>query len=139
MQVMLDKGARLDWFNSPLVLTLTAIGSAVLVLFVIQELRTAEPIVNLRVLHNRTFAVGTIFTTIVMFGMYGTYMLIPLYCQQVAGYTPMLAGLVMSTQSIGRDGRGVSLPALTQIVRLLRMRSVAPLVRAIWSSSGRRR
>ena len=101
VQVMLDKGERLDWFDSHLILALTAIGSIGLVLFVIRELHTAEPIVNLRVLHNRTFAIGTIFTTIVMFGMYGTYILIPLFCQQISGYTPMLAGLVLSIQSFG--------------------------------------
>jgi len=36
-----------------------------------------------------------------MFGMYGTMVLIPLYCQTNAGYTPLLAGYVMTTQSIG--------------------------------------
>ncbi|MBV8362229.1 MAG: DHA2 family efflux MFS transporter permease subunit, partial [Deltaproteobacteria bacterium] len=101
VQVMLDKGERLDWFDSQLILALTVIGSVGLLLFVVRELRTAEPIVNLRVLYNRTFALGTIFTTIVMFGMYGTYILIPLYCQQISGYTPMLAGLVLSIQSFG--------------------------------------
>jgi DHA2 family multidrug resistance protein len=101
VQVMLDKGERLDWFDSHLILALTAIGSIGLVLFVLRELHTAEPIVNLRVLHNRTFAIGTLFTTIVMFGMYGTYILIPLFCQQISGYTPMLAGLVLSIQSFG--------------------------------------
>jgi DHA2 family multidrug resistance protein len=101
VQVMLDKGERLDWFDSHLILALTAIGSIGLVAFVIHELHTPEPIVNLRVLHNRTFAIGTVFTTIVMFGMYGTYILIPLFCQQVSGYTPMLAGLVLSIQSFG--------------------------------------
>jgi MFS transporter, DHA2 family, multidrug resistance protein len=101
VQVMLDKGERLDWFDSHLILVLTAIGSAGLAAFVIRELCTPEPIVNLRVLQNRSFAVGTIFTTIVMFGMYGTYILIPLFCQQIAGYTPMLAGLVLSIQSLG--------------------------------------
>jgi DHA2 family multidrug resistance protein len=101
VQVMLDKGERLDWFDSHLILALTAIGFAGLVAFIIRELRTAEPIVNLRVLQNRSFAIGTIFTTIVMFGMYGTYILIPLFCQQISGYTPMLAGLVLSIQSFG--------------------------------------
>src|SRR5215470_17817531 len=101
VQVMLDKGERLDWFDSHLILALTAIGSALLAVFVIRELSTAEPIVNLRVLQNRSFAIGTIFTTVVMFGMYGTYILIPLFCQQISGYTPMLAGLVLSIQSLG--------------------------------------
>jgi DHA2 family multidrug resistance protein len=101
LQIMLDKGERLDWFSSRLICTLTVIGGMGLLLFVIQELRTKEPIVDLSVLNNRTFAVGTFFTTIVMFGLYGTFVLIPLYCQSVAGYTPLLAGLVLSIQSFG--------------------------------------
>jgi DHA2 family multidrug resistance protein len=101
LQVMLDKGERLDWFSSHLVLVLAIIGTFGVGAFVLQELWTREPIVNLRVLNNRTFAVGTIFTTVIMFGMYGTYILIPLYCQQIAGYTPLLAGLVLSIQSFG--------------------------------------
>jgi DHA2 family multidrug resistance protein len=101
LQVMLDKGERLDWFDSHFILTLTVISCVGLLLFVIRELYTSEPIVDLRVLHNRTFALGTIFTTVIMFGLYGTYILIPLFCQQIAGYTPMLAGLVLSIQSLG--------------------------------------
>jgi MFS transporter, DHA2 family, multidrug resistance protein len=101
LQILLDKGERLDWFSSSLIIALAVIAGVGLLLFVTQELRTREPVVYLGVLHNRTFAVGTVFTTIVMFGMYGTYTLIPLYCQSVAGYTPLLAGLVMSLQSVG--------------------------------------
>src|SRR6266851_7122913 len=69
LQVMLDKGERLDWFDSHFIRTLTAVSSIGLLLFVIRELHTSEPIVDLRVLRNRTFALGTIFTTVVMFGM----------------------------------------------------------------------
>jgi DHA2 family multidrug resistance protein len=101
IQVMLDKGERLDWFHSALINWLTIIGSLGVLAFIIQELRTPEPVVDLRVLNNRTFAVGTVFTTIVMFAMYGTYVLIPLYCQQISGYTPLLAGFVLSIQSFG--------------------------------------
>jgi DHA2 family multidrug resistance protein len=101
IQIMLDKGERLDWFNSELINVLVTVGVAAVILFICQELRTAEPIVDLHVLNNRTFAVGTLFTTIVMFAMYGTYVLVPLFCQQIAGYTPLLAGFVLSTQGIG--------------------------------------
>jgi DHA2 family multidrug resistance protein len=101
LQIMLDKGERLDWFSSRLISMLTVIAGIGLLLFVIQELSTKEPMVDLSVLNNRTFAVGTFFTTIVMFGLYGTFVLIPLYCQSVAGYTPLLAGLVLSIQSFG--------------------------------------
>jgi DHA2 family multidrug resistance protein len=101
LQILLDKGEREDWFNSTLILTLACLSALGLLLFVWQEWRTKEPVVDLRILTNRTFAVGTVFTTLVMFGLYGTFVLIPLYCQLVAGYTPLLAGKVMSIQVIG--------------------------------------
>src|SRR5262249_61854121 len=72
-----------------------------LLLFLWQEMRTKEPVVDLRVFKNRTFAVGTVFTTLIMFALYGTMVLIPLYCQLLAGYTPLLAGKVLSFQYIG--------------------------------------
>jgi DHA2 family multidrug resistance protein len=100
-QVALDKGERLDWFDSNFIVTLSIVSVLSLVLFVFRELRTPAPIIDLRVLRNRSFAVGTLFTTIVMFGLYGTYILIPLYCQLVSGYTPFLAGQVLSIQSLG--------------------------------------
>jgi DHA2 family multidrug resistance protein len=101
IQIMLDRGERLDWFNSNVIIWMTIVGVAALLLFTIRELRVAEPIVNLYVLRNWDFAIGTLFTTIVMFAMYATFVLIPLFCQQVAGYTPMLAGEVMTVQSLG--------------------------------------
>ncbi len=101
LQILLDKGEREDWFSSNLIVTLAILSAVGTVLFVLQELRTKEPVVDLRILKNRTFAVGTIFTTAIMFGLYGTFVLIPLYCQLVAGYTPLLAGQVLSFQSIG--------------------------------------
>jgi DHA2 family multidrug resistance protein len=101
LQVALDKGEREDWFDSNFIITLSVVSLLSLLLFVVRELRTPTPIINLRVLYNRSFAVGTVFTTIVMFGLYGTYILIPLYCQLVSGYTPFLAGQVLSIQSLG--------------------------------------
>ena len=101
MQVALDKGERLDWFDSNFIITLSVVSALSLFLFVFRELRTPTPIIDLRVLRNRSFAVGTVFTTIVMFGLYGTYILIPLYCQLISGYTPFLAGQVLSIQSLG--------------------------------------
>ncbi len=101
LQIALDKGEREDWFNSSFILSLAGVAALSLVFFCVRELRTPTPIIDLRVLKNRSFAVGTAFTTIVMFGLYGTYILIPLYCQLVAGYTPFLAGQVLSMQSFG--------------------------------------
>lgn len=101
LQIVLDKGEREDWFASQFILFMACLATAGLLLFTVQELRTKEPVVDLHILKNRTFAVGTLFTTLIMFGMYGTFVLIPLYCQLVAGYTPFLAGQVLSIQTFG--------------------------------------
>jgi MFS transporter, DHA2 family, multidrug resistance protein len=101
LQILLDKGERVDWFGSDLIIILALLSAVGLLLFILQELRSKEPVVDLRILQNRTFAVGTFFTTVIMFALYGTFVLIPLYCQLVAGYTPLLAGQVLSFQSIG--------------------------------------
>ncbi len=101
LQIVLDKGEREDWFSSNFIVSLTVMAAVSLVLFIWQELHTKEPIVDLHVFKNRTFTVGTIFTTIVMFALYGTMVLTPLYCQLLAGYTPLLAGKVLAFQYIG--------------------------------------
>ncbi len=101
LQIMLDKGERADWFNSNLIVCLAIMAVVGLCAFVIHELRSKEPVVDLHVFNNRSFAVGTMFTTAIMFGMYGTFALIPLYCQLVAGYTPILSGEVLSVQTCG--------------------------------------
>jgi DHA2 family multidrug resistance protein len=101
LQIILDKGQRANWFSSPLITVLTAASIVGLILFVVRELTIKEPVVDLGVFRNRTFAVGTTLTTFVMFGLYGTFVLIPLYCQLAQGYTPLLAGQVLSIQSLG--------------------------------------
>jgi len=100
-QIVLDKGEREDWFSSDLIVALTCVSLVSLVLFVWQELRTKEPIVDLHIFKSRTFTVGTVFTTTIMFALYGTMVLTPLYCQLLAGYTPLLAGKVLAFQYIG--------------------------------------
>src|ERR1043165_6601603 len=59
LQLVLDKGQEEDWFASPFIIRSILIAVVALIAFVIWELRTKDPIVNLRVLKNRNFAVGT--------------------------------------------------------------------------------
>ena len=101
LQIVLDKGQELDWFSSPFI-TWTAVFAVVsLIAFVLWELTTSEPIVNLRVLANRNFAVGT--ALIALFGsvLYGTIALLPLFLQTLLGYPALQSGLAVSPRGIG--------------------------------------
>jgi DHA2 family multidrug resistance protein len=93
LQVMLDKGQQEDWFASRFIQVLTVAAVVGLVGLVIRELRTAHPIVNLRVFKNRTYATGVFLMTVLGFVLYGSTVLLPLLMQTLLGYPALEAGL----------------------------------------------
>src|SRR6266403_2007241 len=101
LQLVLDKGQEEDWFSSTLI-TWTAIVSVMTFIgFVIWELRSKEPIVNLRILGNRNFAIGTALMTVLGIVLYGTIALLPLFLQTLMGYPALQSGLAVSPRGIG--------------------------------------
>src|SRR6185369_15279076 len=95
------KGQEEDWFSSTFIIRSTMIAVVALIAFVIWELRTKEPIVNLRVLANRNFAVGTALIASVGIVLYGTTALLPLFLQTLLGYPALQSGLAVSPRGIG--------------------------------------
>jgi DHA2 family multidrug resistance protein len=93
---VLDRGQREDWFSSGLIIRLSVLSLVALAMFVVRELRTPEPVLDLRVLRRWTFAVGTGLVALMSAGLYGAVVLSPLYTQLVMGYTPFWAGLVLA-------------------------------------------
>jgi DHA2 family multidrug resistance protein len=100
LQVVLDKGEREDWFNSDFIVTLSIISAVSLATFILVELRSEHPVVNLRVLKDRTFASGNIIMFTGFFCMFGSIVLLPLYLQNLMGYTAFWAGLVLGPGGI---------------------------------------
>ncbi len=101
LQIVLDKGQQDDWFSATWVCWAVAICSVAMILFIAWELRAKEPIVNLRVLKDRNFAVGTMLITFLGVCLYSAITLIPIYLQTLMGYTAMLSGLTLSPRGIG--------------------------------------
>jgi DHA2 family multidrug resistance protein len=92
LQVVLDKGQQEDWFNSPFILTLGAVSAVALILFVVVELMSKEPVVNLRVFRNAAFSSGNAIMFITFFVLFGTIVVMPIYMQKLLGYNALLAG-----------------------------------------------
>jgi DHA2 family multidrug resistance protein len=101
VQVALDRGNRLDWFDSGTITVLTAVGGAALLAFLVRELTVAEPIVDLRVLADRTFALGTFLITLVGFGLYSSLILLTLYVESLLHYDALTAGYVLAPGGLG--------------------------------------
>ncbi len=101
LQVALDKGQEEDWLASHFIAFLVVLAPLCLLAFVIHELRTREPVVNLRVFGDRTFAIGTALVTLMGVGLYGSLVMLPILMQTLMGYPALEAGLALSPRGVG--------------------------------------
>ncbi len=95
LQVILDKGQQVDWFQAAW-LRWTAAGVFVsLFAFVFWEFRTKHPVVDLYVLKDRNLVGGMIVAFMIGAIMYGTMALLPLFYQTMMQYTALLSGFIL--------------------------------------------
>ena len=92
LQVVLEKGESEDWFSTPYisVLTLATILSGIA--FIWRELSTDHPVVNFRILKNRSFAIGIVTSFALGFALYGSVFIFPVFCQNLLGFTAQQTG-----------------------------------------------
>ena len=100
LQIMLDLGRELDWFNSPQIVILSVIGSIALAALVIWELTADHPVIDLHLFQDRNFTMGTIVMSCVFLLYMGIVVIIPLWLQTQLGYTASWAGLVMAPTGV---------------------------------------
>ena len=101
LELTLDLGEQRDWFESSLICFTAAVSALSLLSFVIWEIYTPEPIVNLRVFLNRNFAVACGMIATVGTVLYATTALLPLFLQTLLGYPAVLSGEAVSPRGIG--------------------------------------
>ncbi|MDP9125425.1 MAG: DHA2 family efflux MFS transporter permease subunit [Pseudomonadota bacterium] len=96
LQVMLDKGKELDWFNSTTIVTLAVIVVVALAVFIAWELTDDHPVVDIRLFARRNFLFGA-GTLAIAYGLFfGNVVLLPLWLQQYMGYTATAAGMALA-------------------------------------------
>ena len=98
---MLDKGQEADWFEADWIRWIAAVSVIALVGFIFREFAYREPIVQLRVLGNRNFSVGTLITGLYGFVLYGVTAMLPLFLQTLMGYPALDSGLAVSPRGVG--------------------------------------
>lgn len=100
LQIVLDKGQRDDWFSSHFIVAFTLIAGVALLALVIVELSVEHPVIDLRIFRNRSFTTGTLIMFCGFFSLFGSMVMIPLYLQDLMGYTALWAGLVLGPGGI---------------------------------------
>src|SRR5258706_16232156 len=95
MQIILDKGQGEDWLSSNFIRVFFVLMLTGLIAGILWELREKEPVVDLRLLKDRNFAIATTAMFFLGFGLYARTVLIPQLLQQLLGYTAQLAGMAL--------------------------------------------
>jgi DHA2 family multidrug resistance protein len=101
LQIILDKGQEDDWFGATWIRWASTVLVVCLVAFLIRQFRTEKPLVNLRVFRHRNFALGCLLIGIFGAALYGLVTLLPLFYQELLGYTAFAAGWAVSPRGIG--------------------------------------
>ncbi|HLW70134.1 MAG TPA: DHA2 family efflux MFS transporter permease subunit [Candidatus Binataceae bacterium] len=96
LQVVLDKGQEDDWFQSHFIAILSVIAVAALLIFVLWEWRQQHPILDLKLFRSRSFAIAALMMFVLGVVLYGSTTLLPLFLQELLGYTAQLSGFVLS-------------------------------------------
>src|SRR5262245_19434500 len=101
LQLVLDRGEREDWFASRTIVAMTIVAVCALIGFLIRELMTSEPTLDLTVFADRHFATGATLSMLIGFGTFSGMLLVAVFTQKLLGYDAWTSGLVLAPGGLG--------------------------------------
>ncbi len=100
LQLLLEQGERNDWFASGSNIALAALALFGMLLFTWRELVIDQPAVDLSLMRNYNFASGVLISGVLGMGLYSSMFLLPIFLQQLLGYSALDSGITMMPRSI---------------------------------------
>ena len=100
LQTVLEEGNKEDWFGSDFIIRLSVIAVVSLTLFLMIELKTAHPLLNLRLLARRNFGFGIVANVLLGIALYGSAFVLPIYLSRIQGYNSEQIGMVLAWTGI---------------------------------------
>lgn len=100
LQMMLDQGKSLDWFNSPIIWGLLITAIVGFAAFMIWEFTCENPIVNMRVFRHRGYTASVITISLAFGSYFSSVVLTPLWLQIDMGYTATWSGLTTAATGV---------------------------------------
>ena len=100
LEIMLDEGQRNDWFGSNMIVSAAVLAAACLTAVVFWELRHEHPVVDFHLLKDRNFAISTFSMFSLGFVLYGSTVLLPVFMQELLGYSATQSGMALSPGGI---------------------------------------
>ncbi len=137
LEYFLEEGARWNWFDDSTITTCAWIAGISGILFVARSLTYAQPVVDLRALRDRNFALGCFLSFVTGIGIFSTIYLTPLFLGYVRGFSAWQTGLaIFSTGAASLVGTPIYVMLARRIdTRWLMMFGLASFAAAMWSFS----
>jgi len=101
LQTFLDKGQNADWFNATWIRWTFGISVFSMVAFIVSQIRNKKSIIDVSVFKDKNFAYGTILLVVVNGVMYASTAIMPLFLQNLLGYSAFLSGYALMPRGIG--------------------------------------
>lgn len=95
LQTVLERGETDDWFEANYIILLSVTAFFGLLLFIWWELKTNNPVVNLKVLRSKNLTLAAVLTFISGVGLFSSVFLTPVFAQRLLGFTPTQTGLLL--------------------------------------------
>jgi MFS transporter, DHA2 family, multidrug resistance protein len=115
LQLMLDRGEQVGWFDSNEIIVETLISAVGFYFFLAHSLTTATPFVRLELFKDRNFVAGCLFMSVIGIVLFGTMALVTPFLQNVIGYPILPAGNLLASRGIG------TLVAMIMVGRLMKV------------------
>jgi DHA2 family multidrug resistance protein len=96
LQTVLEEGNKDDWFGSDFIVRLSVIAAVALTLFLVIELTSHKPLLNLRLLARRNFGFGILANFLLGVALYGSVYILPVYLSRIQGYNAEQIGMVLA-------------------------------------------
>jgi DHA2 family multidrug resistance protein len=101
LQMILDRGEQLEWFDSPEIVLEAAGAGLAVYLFLVHTLTAKKPFIDLRLFRDRNYVTGIIFIFVIGVILLATLALLTPFLQQLLGYPVLTAGILLAPRGIG--------------------------------------
>jgi len=132
LQTVLEEGNKDDWFGSPFIVRLSIIAVVALALFLVIELTTKKPLLNLRLLVCRNFGFGMLANFLLGVALYGSVFILPQYLSRIQGYNAEQIGMVLAWTGLPQL---VLIPLVPRLMKQLDPRILIAAGFALFSAS----
>ena len=132
LQTVLEEGNKDDWFGSAFIVRLSIIAVVALTLFLIIELTTKKPLLNLRLLARRNFGFGILANFLLGVALYGSVFILPVYLSRIQGYNAEQIGMVLAWTGLPQL---VLIPLVPRLMRRFDPRLVIGVGFALFAAS----